>query len=144
MLFRSRRIDYLNSLFYSNENDKQERLQPVLLEKCKIEDKIKGIKERLLKFNHENCPVCIDKFKMPVASNCCNNIFCMECLLECMKRNSKCPFSHFPKSPPPIPSFTHPIGIYRSRSFQKTPFAMSPRADYFGCYLMTVQNRAKL
>ncbi len=87
-----RRIDYLNSLFYSNENDKQERLQPVLLEKCKIEDKIKGIKERLLKFNHENCPVCIDKFKMPVASNCCNNIFCMECLLECMKRNSKCPF----------------------------------------------------
>ena len=87
-----RRIDYLNSLVYTNENDKEERLQPVIIEKKKIEEKISGIRERLLKFNNENCPICLDKFKMPVASNCCNNIFCMECLLECMKRNSKCPF----------------------------------------------------
>lgn len=87
-----RRIVYLNELVYNNETDKKERLKPVYEEKSNVENKIKGIKERLLKFNCENCPICLDQFNTPVASKCCSNIFCMECLLKCMKNKSICPF----------------------------------------------------
>ena len=84
------KIQYIQQINISNR-DREERLKQPLLDKEKLEKTIQGIKNRIENASDKLCPICFDNFNVPVASNCCHNIFCMECLLQCASRTKKCP-----------------------------------------------------
>ena len=85
-------IDCVTRLRISEE-DKQTKTDKLIENRNKFEEKIKGITDRLKSINSEYCPICLDSFKTPVASVCCKNIFCMECILQCTKHKKlQCPF----------------------------------------------------
>ena len=84
------RIQYLQQINIT-DRDREDRLKQPLIEKEKLETTINGIKERIENTANKLCPICFDNFNVPVASNCCQNIFCMECLLQCASRTNKCP-----------------------------------------------------
>lgn len=85
-------ITYVNNLIIS-DHDKNTRLKKLNEQKNKYETTIDGIKQRILSINSEVCPICLESFKTPSISNCCKNIFCMECILQCTKyKKIQCPF----------------------------------------------------
>jgi SNF2 family DNA or RNA helicase len=85
--------NYYNTIHNISNSERDNKLKSLKTEITKINDIIDGIKKRILSINSEYCPICLDSFTKPVASNCCKNIFCMECILKCTK-NAKlqCPF----------------------------------------------------
>lgn len=84
------KIQYIHQINIS-DRDREERLKQPLIDKEKLEQTIQGIKDRIENASNDLCPICFDNFNVPVASNCCQNIFCMECLLQCASRTKKCP-----------------------------------------------------
>ena len=84
------RINYINQLNIT-DRDREDRLKQPLIDKGKLEQTIKGIKDRIENVSNDICSICFDNFNVPVASDCCQNIFCMECLLQCASRTKKCP-----------------------------------------------------
>ena len=79
------KIQYIQQLNITNR-DREERLKQPLIDKEKLEQTITGIEDRIKNSENNLCPICFDNFNIPVASNCCQNIFCMECLLQCIYR----------------------------------------------------------
>lgn len=84
------KINYINSLVIS-ENDKKRRLESPLNKKKSLEVKIKGIEERISKIGQDECPICTEEFKNPMITPCCQNIFCLECLVNNYKFKKNCP-----------------------------------------------------
>ena len=53
--------------------------------------KIETIKDRVLQYKDEMCPICFDNFTNPSIINCCNLLICYECLIMSSKETNKCP-----------------------------------------------------
>ena len=53
--------------------------------------KIETIKNRILEYKDEMCPICFDSFKNPCIINCCNLLICYECLIMSSNETKKCP-----------------------------------------------------
>ena len=53
--------------------------------------KIETIKNRVLEYKEEMCPICFDSFKNPCIINCCNLLICYECLIMSSNETKKCP-----------------------------------------------------
>ena len=53
--------------------------------------KIETIKDRVLQYKDEMCPICFDSFSNPSIMNCCNLLICYECLIMSSKETNKCP-----------------------------------------------------
>jgi SNF2 family DNA or RNA helicase len=51
-----------------------------------------SIKQKISDYNNELCPICMDGFTKPALLQCCNNLFCFECIIHCItKSKNKCP-----------------------------------------------------
>ena len=85
-------LNYINSLCNITEAEKKERSKKDLLEKEKLQHKIKCIEDRLNEMNGNVCPICIDTYTNPTVTNCCQNIFCLECLLIANTHSYECPY----------------------------------------------------
>ena len=76
--------------------DKVDRTDKIDLQKDRVkhfDDKISLIKERLDSIKTEICFICADSFKNPAIMQCCNNIFCLACLIEALSAGNKtCPY----------------------------------------------------
>lgn len=94
-------IDYIKNLILEEE-DKNTRINNLVKEKDRLEQRANGIKSRLEEFLNDkdgSCPICCDSYKNPMTSPCCTNIFCMECLLQSFNHNpGSCPFCRAPTS----------------------------------------------
>ena len=53
--------------------------------------KIEVIKNRILEYKDEMCPICFDSFTNPCIINCCNLLICYECLIMSSNETKKCP-----------------------------------------------------
>ena len=53
--------------------------------------KIEIIKDRILEYKDEMCPICFDSFNNPCVINCCNLLICYECLIMSSNETKKCP-----------------------------------------------------
>lgn len=55
-----------------------------------LHTKLNSIEDRINKRNENICCICMDNFVNPVISNCCDNIFCFECILKALKIKKNC------------------------------------------------------
>jgi hypothetical protein len=79
------------------EKNNKEKLK-INNEKLKIKEnlkklylKIEVIKDRVLQYKDEMCPVCFDSFTNPCINKCCNVLICYECLIMSSTKTNKCP-----------------------------------------------------
>ena len=56
----------------------------------RLEIKYNSIKEKIYNLNDQYCPICMDEFNNPTLANCCQNIFCFECI-TLSSQNGLCP-----------------------------------------------------
>jgi SNF2 family DNA or RNA helicase len=56
------------------------------------EKKLEILKERIAESEKNDCPVCFDEMNKLVATGCCKNVFCENCLSTILNSTSKCPF----------------------------------------------------
>ncbi len=79
------------SLEYSTPQAKEVALK-TLEEKIKrTEDSIKAIQDRIEGFKEEVCPICYDEPQSACLTPCCSRVFCAQCILTCITRQSSCP-----------------------------------------------------
>ena len=74
------RITYIEKTIENNDNEIKS-----------VESKIKNIKDRLENPTAKTCSICLDNIKIPSIVTCCKNIFCIECIKDCVKTNKSCP-----------------------------------------------------
>jgi hypothetical protein len=80
-------LKYENIRIYDNAKIKEERINK-LNEKIKeLELKYTGIEDRIKDESKSDCPICYNLLNKPILTHCCNNLFCIECLIKC----STCP-----------------------------------------------------
>lgn len=86
---------YVNSLSYSRSSDRDQqakRIKEIQEEIAKYKEKLKDIEDKFNYYKDDMCPICMDTYEDPVAClTCCNNIFCMKCITECVKHKQTCP-----------------------------------------------------
>jgi superfamily II DNA or RNA helicase len=72
-------------------DDKKSHEESIKLLKDKIQSlevKLDSITNRIKSFKEESCPICLDELSNPVILQCCNHIFCFQCI---MMGNQLCP-----------------------------------------------------
>lgn len=97
-MLHNTRLQYncVENMEYARESDKERRLQNLREEIVKIETTIENIKERIENYKTSTCPICIDTPTNPVATQCCNNVFCFECITRSLERKCNCPMCRNP------------------------------------------------
>ena len=85
------RIHYLNQL-HMDSIQRNEQLQRLETNRDKLVSKVKGIRERLKYIDtNQTCHICFDECENPMATPCCQNVFCLSCILNSYKYNNNCP-----------------------------------------------------
>jgi SNF2 family DNA or RNA helicase len=87
-------IEYTQSLVVQRTVDqiqKEKKIETLKKEKDVIVEKINNVKTRIAQYKNEACPICIDTITKPTVTNCCNNVFCFECIVRSYKATKKCP-----------------------------------------------------
>jgi SNF2 family DNA or RNA helicase len=64
------------------------------LDKCiqRLETRYGSIKDKIYNLNDQYCPVCMDEFNNPTLVNCCQNVYCFECITLASSKNGQCPY----------------------------------------------------
>jgi len=63
---------------------KEEKIKKILSKIHDLELKYSGLEDRIKVINQPNdCPICYNLINTPIITNCCNNVFCIECLIKC-------------------------------------------------------------
>lgn len=83
--------DFKAGLEYSSTAAKDTALSSLTSKIKEKEDAIKGIQDRIQGFKDETCPICYDDPSQPIITPCCSRIFCGQCILTCLTRNTACP-----------------------------------------------------
>lgn len=73
-----------------NEN----KIKILKITKCinRLQNRYDSIKKKIYMLNDQYCPICLDEFTKPTLVNCCQNIFCFECITLSQSKNNNCPF----------------------------------------------------
>lgn len=61
------------------------------MRKTRLENQLAEIDARFNNALNDNCPICIESIKRPVLAACCQNIFCGDCIMQCLRHRSSCP-----------------------------------------------------
>jgi len=85
------KLNTLEMMEYDSEQMKNYKREKLIKKLEIVENKIKLIYDRLK--NNNICPICIEEPKNKVITNCCKNIFCLECILNYLnyKKCNECP-----------------------------------------------------
>ena len=74
------------------KKDKEDRIKK--LEHCvkRLETRYESIKEKIHTLNDQYCPICMSEFTNPTLVNCCQSIYCFECITLTSTQNGLCPY----------------------------------------------------
>lgn len=74
------------------ELEKQQKVK--ILNRCidRLEERYNSIKKKIYSLNDQYCPICMDEFTKPTLVNCCQNVYCFECITLSLKNTDNCPF----------------------------------------------------
>lgn len=78
-----------DSLAEAERHQKVKRLEKVV---DRLRTRYDSIKELIYNLNDQYCPICMDEFEKPTLVNCCQNVFCFECITLASSESQKCPF----------------------------------------------------
>lgn len=88
-------LDCENKKIYKNQKNIIEQQSNIIkINKCieKLEIRYNSIKEKIYNLNDEFCPICMSEYNKPTITNCCQNIFCFECITIAISKNGLCPY----------------------------------------------------
>ena len=80
-------LKYEQIRIHDNAKIKEERITKLYDKIKELELKYTGIKDRIKDDSKSDCPICYNLLNSPILTHCCNNLFCIECLIKC----SSCP-----------------------------------------------------
>lgn len=91
--------DFKASLEYSSAQVKEQALKSLTEKIGHIKESIKSIEDRIQNFKTEVCPICYDEPVDHLITPCCSRIFCAQCLILSLARNSTCALCRAPIHP---------------------------------------------
>jgi hypothetical protein len=74
-----------------SETEKQEKRIKIQTKLTSLITRKQSLEDAILQVKKTNCSICLDIFKLPTITPCCNNMFCVECLIQWIKDNNTCP-----------------------------------------------------
>lgn len=73
--------------------DKEDIIKKITLCIQRLETRYASIKEKIHTLNDQYCPICMDEFsEKPTLVNCCQSIYCFECITLASTQNGLCPY----------------------------------------------------
>lgn len=73
--------------------DKEDKLKKLTQCIQRLETRYESIKEKIHTLNDQYCPICMDEFtEKPTLVNCCQSIYCFECITLTATQNGLCPY----------------------------------------------------
>ena len=85
-------LEAVKQMSYTRQEDREsqkKRIEGLEKKIGEIESKIQCIKDRLTQYNL--CSICIDSPCMPTVVQCCQNVFCFECITRSLNTKTRCP-----------------------------------------------------
>ena len=82
--------EFKESLEYSSAQVKEQALKSLTDKIAHVKESIKSIEERIQNFKTEVCPICYEEPVDHLITPCCSRIFCAQCLILSLARNSTC------------------------------------------------------
>lgn len=82
---------FKETLEYSTANAKENALKNLHDKIHSLEEQMKSLRERLENVSSELCAICYDEPSPITLTPCCNQIFCGNCILRSLEKNTECP-----------------------------------------------------
>lgn len=77
-------LEYEKNIIPHNANEHKDKLKNLQLSIDKISDKLNDLINRIKLYKESSCPICYDdEIVNPIITYCCNNSFCIACLMKC-------------------------------------------------------------
>ena len=87
---------FKESLEYATPQAKEQAITALKVKISSLKEQITSLKERILHVKDEICAICYEAPRTPTLVMCCSRLFCGECIINCMQRNSHCPLCRTP------------------------------------------------
>jgi superfamily II DNA or RNA helicase len=84
-------LAFKETLDYTNVQSKEQAISSLKTKIESIKEQIHSLKQRILHFKDEICAICFEEPSVPTLVTCCSRLFCGECIINCYKREMKCP-----------------------------------------------------
>jgi hypothetical protein len=80
------KLEYHQKITPLNKKSNDEIIKNTQEKISSLQAKFTGLVDRIKKFKEDACPVCLSEFdNNSMVTNCCNNLFCINCLSMCQK-----------------------------------------------------------
>lgn len=83
--------EFKKTIEYSSEAAKAKAMETCEAKIASVRSRITAIEERIKGAKKHACPVCYAESENPAITPCCEQVFCVGCLCETLKRTSACP-----------------------------------------------------
>jgi hypothetical protein len=86
-------IEYENKKLVSNNSlllEKEKKIKKIKKVIERLNERLNSIKEKINNYQDEICMICLNEIDTPCIVNCCNNIFCFECITLLTTKTGKC------------------------------------------------------
>lgn len=82
---------FKETMDYVSPQAKEQAIASLKSKIASIKEQIYSLKQRVLHFKDEICAICFEEPNIPTLVTCCSRLFCGECIINCCKRELKCP-----------------------------------------------------
>ena len=83
--------EFKKSIEYSSPSSKASALELCTTKIASIQSRISAIEERIKSVKEQMCPICYCEVSNASITPCCQQLFCLGCILESLKRVAACP-----------------------------------------------------
>lgn len=84
-------LAFKETLEYATTHAKENALKNLREKIHSLEEQMKSLRERLENVSTELCAICYDEPSPITLTPCCNQIFCGNCILRSLEKNTECP-----------------------------------------------------
>ena len=84
-------LAFKETMDYASLQAKEQALTSLKSKIASLKEQINSLKQRILHFKDEICAICFEEPNVPTLVTCCSRLFCGECIINCLKRELKCP-----------------------------------------------------
>jgi len=84
-------LAFKETIDYATVQAKEQALTSLKSKISSLKEQINSLKQRVLHFKDEICAICFEEPNVPTLVTCCSRLFCGECIINCFKRELKCP-----------------------------------------------------
>ena len=91
---KQKELTYVSSITYPTQKAKDESVNKVQRDLTSLNSRCDAITSNIKALGDDSqCGICFDSIKKPLLMPCCGNMFCTECIFECIRTGlKKCPY----------------------------------------------------